>query len=174
MASHGAEVKRSGWSLLPTQLVWKLSDSARQNREQKLLSPEAALGRKGEDLAHRYLRSSGYTVVARNYRPGGDSEIDIVAREGATLIFVEVKSRRSAEFGSPDRAIDQEKQRRILRAARSFVTRSGDSWSNVRFDTVSIVFTQPVAISHHRDVFFQGRAQGGEALNPGANSLSQY
>lgn len=166
MASNGAEVKRSGWSLLPKQLVWKLSDAARQNREQKLLSPEAALGRKGEDLAHRYLRNSGYTVVARNYRPGGDSEIDIVARDGEKLIFVEVKSRRSAEFGSPDRAIDQEKQRHIIRAARSFVTRSGDSWSQVRFDTVSIVFTEPVAISHNCDVFFQGRAQDGQALKP--------
>lgn len=166
MASNSGEGKRIGWTLLPKQLVWKLSDAARQNREQKVLSPEAALGRKGEDLAHRYLRNSGYTVVARNYRPGVDSEIDIVARDGETLIFVEVKARRSAEFGSPDRAIDQEKQRHILRAARSFVTRSGDSWSKVRFDTVSIVFTHPLTISHHRDVFFQGRAQDGRALKP--------
>ncbi len=135
-----------------------MSDAARQRREQELLTPEVALGRKGEDLAHRYLRNSGYTVIARNYRPGGDSEIDIVARDRETLIFVEVKSRSSAEYGSPDRAIDREKQRHILRAARSFVTRSGDSWSKVRFDTVSIVFAEPVAISHHRDVFFEGRA----------------
>jgi len=166
MASGGSERKRSGWPLRPGQLLWKLSDAARQQREQKLLSPEAALGRKGEDLAHRYLRSSGYTVVARNYRPGGDSEIDIVARQGKTLIFVEVKARRSAEFGSPDRAIDQEKQRHIVRAARSFVTRSGDSWSNVRFDTVSIVFKEPVAISHYLDVFFFGRAQDGRSSKP--------
>ncbi len=173
MASDGGQGKRSGWSLQPKQLIWKLSDAARQSREQKVLTPAAALGRKGEDLAHRYLRSSGYTVVARNYRAGGDSEIDIVARDRETLIFVEVKSRSSAEFGSPDRAIDREKQRHILRAARSFVTRSGDSWSNVRFDTVSIVFTNPVAISHQRDVFFEGRAQDGQVFGrEEANSIS--
>ncbi len=158
MASNGVEERRRTWSIQPRQLIWKLSDSARQFREQKLLAPAAALGRKGEDLAHRYLRSSGYTVVARNYRPGKDSEIDIVARQGETLVFVEVKTRLSAEFGSPDRAIDPEKQRHILRAARSFVTRSGDPWSKVRFDTVSIVLTNPPTLSHFRDVFFEGRA----------------
>ena len=100
MAFGGGE-GRGNWPISSRQLLWKLSDAARQLRERKLLSPEAALGRKGEDLAHRYLRSAGYTVVARNYRPGEDSEIDIIARQKETLIFVEVKSRRSAEFGSP-------------------------------------------------------------------------
>ncbi len=138
-----------------------MSDRLRQIREKRTLSPEAALGRKGEDLAHRYLRSSGYKVVARNYRPGEDSEIDIVARDGDKLVFVEVKARSSAEFGSPDRAIDKEKQRHIFRAARSFVTRSGDAWSTVRFDTVAIVFTEPPTLSHYRDVFFEGRALDG-------------
>lgn len=142
-------------------MLWKLSDSARQRREQATLTPTAALGRKGEDLAHRFLQKAGFTVIARNYRPGEDSEIDIVARENGVLVFVEVKSRQSAEFGSPDRAIDREKQKHILRAARSFVARSGDPWSNVRFDTVSVVFTSPPSITHHRDVFFEGRA-----LNP--------
>ncbi len=135
-----------------------MSDVARQFREQKQLTAEAALGRKGEDLAHRYLRSIGYTVVARNYRPGTDSEIDIVARDQGVLVFVEVKSRRTADFGSPDRAVDPEKQRHILRAARSFVTRANESWNNVRFDVVAIVFSEPPAITHHRDVFFEGRA----------------
>lgn len=97
-------------------------------------------------------------MVARNYRPGSDSEIDIVARQGGKLVFVEVKSRSSADYGSPDRAIDIEKQRHIVRAARSFITRSGDAWSTVRFDTVAIVFSEPPAISHYSDVFFEGRA----------------
>ncbi len=130
----------------------------RQMREQRSLASGAALGRKGEDLAHRYLRNAGYKVVARNYRPGQDSEIDIVARHGDKLVFVEVKTRSSAEFGSPDRAIDREKQRHIVRAARSFVTRSGESWSKVRFDIVAIVFGNAPEISHYQDVFFEGRA----------------
>ncbi|MDQ2711996.1 MAG: YraN family protein [Acidobacteriota bacterium] len=159
MASSGVEGYR-GWSIQPKQLLWKLSDRARHLGERGTLTPEAALGRRGEDLAHRYLRSCGYTVVARNYKPGADSEIDIVARASTTLVFVEVKSRQSAEFGSPDRAVDGEKQRHIIRAARSFVARSGDSWNNVRFDVIAIVFSQPPAVSHYRDVFFQGRALG--------------
>jgi putative endonuclease len=158
MASGSCEERRRSWSASTRQGFWRLSDCVRELRERRILSHQAALGRKGEDLAHRYLRGSGYKVVARNYRPGEDSEIDLVARRDGKLVFVEVKSRASSEYGSPDRAIDREKQRHILRAARSFVTRSGDSWSTVRFDTVAIVFTNPPAISHYTDVFFEGRA----------------
>lgn len=143
----------------PRQLLWKLSDSARQFRERYMLSPDAALGRRGEDLAHRYLRSAGFVIVARNYRPNaGDVEVDIVARDNGTLVFIEVKSRISAEFGSPERAIDSEKQKRIVRAARSYATRAGIDWNQVRFDTVSIVFTKPPSIVHQQDAFFNGRA----------------
>ena len=158
-ADRGEE--RSSWTIQPRQLIWKLSDRARQFRERRVLSPAAALGKQGEDLAHRYLRSCGYTVVARNYRPGEDFEIDIVARQKEILVFIEVKSRRTADFGSPDRAVDAEKQRHILRAARAYVTRSGDSWNKVRFDVISIVFTQPPTLSHFQDVFFAGRALEG-------------
>lgn len=156
MATRGDQKSRG--FLRPGQLVWKLSDAARQLRERKTLSPTAALGRRGEDLAHRYLRSAGFTVVARNYRPGGDSEVDIVARDGDIVVFVEVKSRTSAEFGSPDRAIDHEKQKHIIRAARSYATRAGIEWNQVRFDTISIVFADPPSIFHQQDAFFEGRA----------------
>ncbi len=150
--------KEPSWSIAPRQLLWKLSDAARQRRHAKTLTPDAALGRRGEDLAHRYLRSKGMTILSRNYRPGGgDSEIDIVARDGGTVVFVEVKSRNSAEHGSPDRAIDTEKQRHIVRAARAFATRAGIEWKQVRFDTVSIVFSSPPSIVHQQDAFFHGR-----------------
>jgi putative endonuclease len=140
-------------------LLWKLSDTARQFRQRHTLSPDAALGRRGEDLAHRYLRSAGFTVIARNYRPNaGDAEVDIIARDNDILVFVEVKSRLSAEFGSPERAIDNEKQKRIVRAARSYTTRAGLNWNQVRFDTISIVFTKPPSIVHQQDAFFDGRA----------------
>jgi putative endonuclease len=157
MAARGAQGARRFVS--PRQLLWKLSDSARQFRHRQILSPDAALGRRGEDLAHRYLRTKGLSVLARNYRPdGGDSEVDIVARDGGVLVFVEVKSRTSTEFGSPDRAIGHEKQKNIVRAARAFATRAGIEWSEVRFDTISIVFTKPPSIFHQRDAFFDGRA----------------
>jgi putative endonuclease len=150
----------SSWSLDPKQLLWKLSDSARQFRERHTLTPKAATGRRGEDLAHRYLRSSGFTVLARNYRPaGGEAEVDIVARDGEIVVFVEVKTRTSSEFGDPDRAIDEAKRKNIVKAARAYSTRSGLAWSQIRFDTVSIVLTQPPSIVHNQDVFFDGRAR---------------
>lgn len=122
-----------------------------------MLSPEAALGRRGEDLAHRYLRSKRWTILARNYRPGADSEVDIIARDRDIVVFVEVKSRASADYGSPERAIHQEKQKHIVRAARSYATRAGIGWNQVRFDTISILFTKPPSILHQQDAFFEGR-----------------
>jgi putative endonuclease len=75
-------------------------------------------GALGEDMAYRYLRERGCTVVARNYAArSGAGEIDLVAWDGEVLAFVEVKTRSSADFGVPDTAVDKEKQRRIAIAA---------------------------------------------------------
>ena len=69
-------------------------------------------GRRGEDLAHRYLRVRGFIVAARNWRPPqGGGEIDIIAWEGDWLVFVEVKTRTSTEVSAPERDIDEEKIR---------------------------------------------------------------
>ncbi len=154
MAARGAQ----NWSLRPGQLLWKLSDRARQLRQSGTLTAEAALGKRGEDLAHRYLRQVGFTIVARNYRPGADSEVDIVARRGDLLVFVEVKTRTSTEASHPDRAIDLQKQEHIARAARSYVTRADIEWNRVRFDTIAVVLGDPPSIVHHEDAFFHGRA----------------
>jgi putative endonuclease len=146
--------------LRPSQVVWKLSDAARQLHDRRTLIPTAALGRRGENVAHRYLKARGFLVIARNYRlENGSAEIDIVARDRDTTVFVEVKSRTSAEYGSPDRAISAEKQRNIYSAARSYALRAGIRWSAVRFDVVSIVFSPHPAVVHHQDVFFYGRAR---------------
>jgi putative endonuclease len=150
--------EKSGWRLAPGQLLWKLSDRARQWKEAKTLTADAALGRRGEDLAHRYLQKAGYRVVARNYKPGTDTEIDIVARKGELVVFVEVKSRRSAEHGAPERAIDSDKHKNIVRGARAYTTRAAIHWSKVRFDVVSIVFTEPPSILHQQDAFFPSRS----------------
>jgi putative endonuclease len=77
-----------GWS---RQWFWLLIDRARQWRQHRYLTPDAALGRRGEDLAHRFLRAHGLTVVARNFTlPNCSGEIDIVARDGDVTVFVEV------------------------------------------------------------------------------------
>ena len=156
MASRSSEGFRN--FIRPSQLVWKLSDAARQFRERKLLSPDAALGKKGEDLAHRYLIRAGMPVLARNYRAaGGEVEIDMVARDGDKTIFVEVKSRSTAEFGTPDRAISEEKIANIIRAARGYATRAGIEWSQVRFDVITVVFEPALSIVHLQDAFSPSR-----------------
>lgn len=153
--------QRNSWSLAPRQLLWKFSDAARQFRERQILTPSAALGKRGEDLAHRYLRNAGMLVMVRNYRAaGGEAEVDIVARDKDITVFVEVKTRTTEEFGAPDRAIDEQKRRHVVAAARSYATRAGIPWSRVRFDVISIVMTAPPSITHHQDAFFYGSAKG--------------
>jgi putative endonuclease len=111
-------------------------------------------GRIGEDLAHRYLRRHGCTVVARNYRPpSGHGEIDLVAWHGASLVFVEVKTRAVADFGAPDRAVDAEKRGHVERAARDYARRAGVNWNKIRFDIVSIVLEKPPKIDWQRDAW---------------------
>jgi len=129
-------------------LIYRAADRIRRRRK-----PED-LGRIGEDLAHRHLRDHGCTVVARNYRvASGRGEIDIVAWHGEKLVFVEVKTRASGEFGDPDRAVDMEKRDRVMRAARDYVRRAGLPWGRVRFDTLSVTLQTQPTINWTQDAF---------------------
>jgi putative endonuclease len=97
------------------------------------------VGRRGEDAAHRFLRRRGFTVVARNWRPPqGGGEIDVVAWDGDTLVFVEVKARVSQDGSAPERAIDSEKIASLRRAARDYVRRAGVDATRTRFDAIAI------------------------------------
>ncbi len=112
-----------------------------------------ALGRRAEDLAHRYLQAQGMTVVGRNWTtPEGDAEIDLVAVQGGIVVFVEVKSRKTAWAGDPLRAIGREKRRRIVKAARVFLRRWRVPPRMARFDIVTVVF-EPFQIRHYRDAW---------------------
>jgi putative endonuclease len=96
-----------------------------------------ALGKTGEDLACRELERRGYAVLARRYRRRG-GEIDIVARDGATLVFVEVKARENHAFGAAADAVTILKRRRIVRIAVDYVMRHRLTEVPCRFDVVSI------------------------------------
>ena len=128
-------------------LIYRAADALRRR------SLTGDHGRLGEDLAHRYLRGRGCTVVARNYRPpAGRGEIDLVVWHGEKLVFVEVKTRDSAEFGEPERAVDAEKQLHLTRAARDYARRAGVEWQQVRFDVVGVLLS-PRRIEWLRDAF---------------------
>ena len=111
-------------------------------------------GRTGEDLAHRYLRSRGCTIVARGYRPtGGGGEIDLIAWHREALVFVEVKTRSTAEFGAPERAVGSDKESHLRYAARDYARRAGVDWTSVRFDIISVVLGKPPQIDWIQDAF---------------------
>jgi putative endonuclease len=112
------------------------------------------MGRRGEDLAHRYLQKSGFSIVARNYRGrNGGVEVDLIGWDGPALVFVEVKSRATEEFGTPEEAVDHEKQVRLIRAAGEYIHRRGVGWKQVRFDVVSVLFGDKTALTHIQDAF---------------------
>jgi putative endonuclease len=100
-------------------------------------SDNKEFGRRGEELAAKRLKSLGYRILERNYRtPAG--EIDIVAMEGGSLVFVEVKSRRDMSFGPPELAVNFHKRRQIERAALLYLTSKGKADTPCRFDVVGI------------------------------------
>ena len=103
------------------------------------------LGKTGEDLACRELERRGYAIVARRYR-AQRGELDIIARDGATLVFVEVKAREDLRFGDGAEAITALKRRRMARVALDYMARHHVVDCPCRFDVVSIHFEagQPV------------------------------
>jgi putative endonuclease len=107
----------------------------------------------GEELAIRELQRRGYAILARRYRtPCG--EIDIVAEDGGTLVFVEVKARESAVFGTAAEAVTVWKQRRLVRMARDYLTRERIVDRACRFDVVAIMLDGPEpAIELFRNAF---------------------
>ena len=97
------------------------------------------LGKTGEDLACAELERRGYEIVDRRYRQR-DGELDIVARDGQTLVFVEVKTRRGGAFGGAAEAVTARKRRRIVGLALGYLTRHHLGDVACRFDVVSIQF----------------------------------
>jgi putative endonuclease len=98
-----------------------------------------ALGKTGEDLACAELEKRGYAIIARRYRRRG-GEIDIIARDGPTIVFVEVKARDGHAFGEAAEAVTAFKRRRITQLALDYMTRQRLSNCPCRFDVVSIHF----------------------------------
>jgi putative endonuclease len=134
--------------------LYEFADLLRHQGRKGSMAPDHALGRRGEDIAHRFLRRSGIVVVARNYRMNsGAGEVDLIGWEGDTLVFVEVKSRQTEAYGAPDRAIGPQKEFSLIRAALEYARHAEVPWSRVRFDVVNVVFTTPPAVTHFRNVF---------------------
>jgi putative endonuclease len=151
----------SGW------LKRLLAKAARGRRRQGAEHPRAgcpkvtrrdskgSLGRRGEAAAARYLKRRGYKILARGsrFKPG---ELDLVALDGKTIVFVEVKTRQSPDAGHPAEAVNLAKQRRLTRLAVTFLKRYGLLEHPARFDVIAVTWlegTRRPAIEHFENAF---------------------
>jgi putative endonuclease len=114
------------------------------------------LGRFGEAFAARWLRRRGFRILARNWRCR-QGELDLVARRGRTLVFVEVKTRRFTGLWSPELAVDHRKIERLRRAAERYLAaQRWRGWCRVRFDVVAVSVGRGTAVTevrHYPDAF---------------------
>lgn len=113
------------------------------------------LGKQGERLAERWLLCRGYLILERNCRTRY-SELDLVAVDGRTIVFVEVKTRSGLDRGTPEEAVDDEKQLRISRAAVAYLRKHQLKRVAVRFDVIAIDFAagkERPRVVHYRSAF---------------------
>ena len=112
-----------------------------------------ASGARGEDLAESYLRSLGYTILGRNFKTRS-GEIDIIAKDFETTVFVEVKQRESESHGRPEDFVPPSKRRRVISAARLYAAQHRLSERPLRFDVVAIHLAGGTPdVRHYRGAF---------------------
>lgn len=118
-------------------------------------SNSKGFGKKGEDIAEELLRSKGYQILKRNFR-FGKGEIDIIAKDGDCLVFVEVKSRKNYDFGEPEYSITKSKQKQLKRIAEGYFYVNGINEQLCRFDVITIVGEKEdeLKINHIENAFF--------------------
>ncbi|MFN2542725.1 MAG: YraN family protein [Chthoniobacterales bacterium] len=102
-------------------------------------SPHLRRGALGEKLARKFLRRKGYKILYRNFRGRSGGEIDLVARDHDTLVFIEVKTRGGEKFGRPLAAVDPDKQKRIARGGLAWLRMLDDPDILFRFDVVEVI-----------------------------------
>jgi putative endonuclease len=111
------------------------------------------LGKKGEALAEEYLRRKGFKILKRNYRYG-HKEIDIIAREDDTIVFIEVKAGRSKDFGAPQERVNLKKQRNLTETAFHFIQQEKVTGCDFRFDVLAIDYRGgKEEVDHIRNAF---------------------
>lgn len=112
-------------------------------------------GRDGEAIAKKYLEQNGYIIIEQNYR-SQQGEVDLIARDGECLVFVEVKSYSFRCLGSPAGAVNKNKRQSIIHAARTYLYKNGIKDINCRFDVVTLYhrLDGSRAIELYKDAFY--------------------
>ena len=107
------------------------------------------LGKKGEDMAQAYLQEKGYRLLERSYRCKF-GEADLIMQQGNTVVFIEVKTRSSMRFGTPQEAVNARKQEKLARVAQSYLRERGLENAPARFDVVAVLGRE---VRHIPDAF---------------------
>ena len=107
-------------------------------RKESAVAPPLPLGRRGEELAVGYLNRLGYRILEQNFRTRR-GEIDIIAEDGDTLVFIEVKTRKGASHGSPFESVTLAKQQRIARVAEEYLQQHALHERPARFDVIAVL-----------------------------------
>jgi putative endonuclease len=111
------------------------------------------LGKKGEDRAEEYLKTKGFVILAKHYHYG-HKEIDMVGKDGNTIVFVEVKTGRSKKFGAPEGWVSPRKQKNLIQTALYFIQKENIAGCDFRFDVLAISFEGgKEVINHVRNAF---------------------
>jgi len=129
---------------MSTGLVRFIDDLSNRWRSRFSSSPprHLRLGTRGEKLACQFLKRSGYKILYRNFRGRTGGEIDIVCRDGDTLVFVEVKTRTREDYGRPIESIDRDKRKRISRGGLAWLRLLNDPDILFRFDVVEVIIAK--------------------------------
>ena len=116
------------------------------------------VGNRGESIVASYLKEKGYKILERNFR-SGRNEIDVVAEDGNSIVFVEVKttsSDRSEDFKLPREAVDKNKKERIIECARDYIMKHRCSYEGYRFDVVEVYLNRDTPeINHIENAFYK-------------------
>lgn len=116
------------------------------------LKDNIAKGKLGEALAKDYLISQGYKIIETNWHYSKNAEIDIIAKDKGTLVFVEVKTRTSLAFGHPFEAITQTKIRKIKTAIIAYLNSSETRYKSYRFDGIAVIGLEYPKIEHIKNL----------------------
>lgn len=122
------------------------TDNSKQNNK--------ITGNWGEQIAAEHLVNNNFSIIHRNWK-WGNAEVDIIAQQKHFLIFIEVKTRSTAKFGYPEKAVNKAKQQQYIRLAKAYIQK--EKWKlDVRFDVISIIklTEQKFELEHIKDAFF--------------------
>ncbi len=116
------------------------------------LTKNKIIGNSGEIIARDYLISIGYEIIESNWHFSKNSEVDIIAKDKNTLVFVEVKTRSSLNYGHPLEAVGQKKIQKIYMAALAYLDQTKIKYDNYRIDVISIIGLKNSEIEHLKNI----------------------